>query len=100
MSAHPPSARPRFEWKRPEFLFDAVCAAWVLLIWFWPPAYLTLTVDDSFYYLRIAENVANGLGPTFDGVEPTNGFHPLWMGLLSALALLPLETADAMRLAL
>ncbi len=38
--------------------------------------------DDSFYYFQIAKNAAAGNGVTFDGVEPTNGFHPLWFALL------------------
>ena len=36
-------------------------------------------VDDAFYYFNTARNVTNGLGVTFDGINPTNGFHPLWM---------------------
>lgn len=39
-------------------------------------------LDDSFYYLEVARHVSQGLGSTFDGVEPTNGYHPLWMWLL------------------
>lgn len=39
----------------------------------------TLTYDDGFYYLRIAENVAHGWGSTFDGVNATSGYHPLWL---------------------
>src|SRR5215468_10863838 len=35
--------------------------------------------DDAFYYLRIAGNVMAGRGWTFDGLAPTNGFHPLYM---------------------
>ena len=35
--------------------------------------------DDGFYYFKVAENITNGLGVTFDGINPTNGFHPLWM---------------------
>ncbi len=38
--------------------------------------YLT---DDAFYYFKTAQNIAEGNGITFDGVAPTNGFHPLWM---------------------
>jgi 4-amino-4-deoxy-L-arabinose transferase-like glycosyltransferase len=33
--------------------------------------------DDAFYYLQIASHAARGLGFSFDGVFPTNGFHPL-----------------------
>ncbi len=38
--------------------------------------------DDAFYYLTIARNVAQGQGVTLNGLEPTNGFHPLWAMLL------------------
>jgi hypothetical protein len=38
--------------------------------------------DDQFYYFQIARNVASGRGFTFDGLHPTNGFHPLWQVLL------------------
>lgn len=38
-----------------------------------------LTYDDGFYYLRIAQQIASGAGSTFDGVNPTNGYHPLWL---------------------
>lgn len=38
--------------------------------------------DDSFYYFQIARNIVHGLGSTFDGVNPTNGYHPLWLLVL------------------
>src|ERR1700753_2703072 len=41
--------------------------------------------DDTFYYFAIARNPARGLPPSIDGVNPTNGFHPLWMLVLVAL---------------
>jgi len=46
------------------------------------PAVVNGLLDDSFYYLQVARHVARGLGSSFDGVEPTNGYHPLWMWLL------------------
>ncbi|RMF93722.1 MAG: hypothetical protein D6734_09410 [Candidatus Schekmanbacteria bacterium] len=36
-------------------------------------------VDDAFYYFQTARNIVKGLGSTFDGINPTNGYHPLWM---------------------
>lgn len=42
-------------------------------------------VDDAFYYFKPALNIVNGLGPTFDGENSTNGYHPLWMGILAAI---------------
>jgi hypothetical protein len=47
---------------------------------------LAVIPDDTFYYLKIARNIAGGLGSTFDGENPTNGYHPLWMALLVPLA--------------
>lgn len=35
--------------------------------------------DDAFFYYKIAQNVLAGHGFTFDQVNLTNGFHPLWM---------------------
>lgn len=53
-------------------------------------AYLLLTVpfhispdnfivDEGYFYLQIARNIASGYGSTFNRVMPTNGYHPLWM---------------------
>lgn len=50
------------------------------------PTLIMLNVpDDTFHYLKIAQNIAAGYGSTFDGFHPTNGYHPLWMGLLIPL---------------
>ncbi len=35
--------------------------------------------DDAFYYFKVAQNITEGRGVTFDGIDPTNGYHPLWM---------------------
>lgn len=43
--------------------------------------------DDMFYYLRVAEFIAQGQGSTFDGISSTNGYHPVWMLICSILAL-------------
>ncbi len=37
------------------------------------------TRDDAYYYFKVAQNISEGHGSTFDGVNPTNGYHPLWM---------------------
>lgn len=65
--------------------------AWVLMV---PDQQLFLLWDDSFYYLEIGRNLAHGLGSTFDGLQPTNGYHPLWMAAVTGLfALGPPEPA-------
>lgn len=38
--------------------------------------------DDAFFYFQIARNIAETGRASFDGTDLTNGFHPLWMGLL------------------
>ncbi len=50
-------------------------------------ATLAYSIDDTFYYTRIAEHIAAGHGSTYDGMEATNGYHPLWQGVLAVLAL-------------
>ncbi len=45
------------------------------------------TTDDTFYYLEVARRIVDGEGSTFDGINETNGYHPLWMGLTTALAM-------------
>lgn len=66
-----------------------VFASVVLNIYFiWKPfSYLIThkTPDDTYYYLKIASNFAAGKGITFDGVNPTNGFHPLWFLLITPI---------------
>jgi len=42
--------------------------------------------DDFYYYLKVAQNLAHGAGSTFNGIVPTNGYHPLWFLLLTALS--------------
>ena len=43
------------------------------------PIPIEFKTDDSYFYFKIAQNVVAGLGSTFDGINPTNGYHPLWM---------------------
>jgi hypothetical protein len=38
--------------------------------------------DDAYLCLKIAKNIALGLGPTFDAISYTNGFQPLYVFVL------------------
>lgn len=40
------------------------------------------STDDSYYYYNVARHIVAGDGVTFDGINTTNGFHPLWMLML------------------
>lgn len=42
--------------------------------------------DDTAYFYKIAWHVATGKGLTFDGINQTNGFQPLWLYALVPLA--------------
>jgi len=37
------------------------------------------TRDDAYYYFKVAQNISEGHGSSFDGINKTNGYHPLWM---------------------
>jgi hypothetical protein len=37
------------------------------------------TRDDAYYYFKVAQNITEGHGSTFDGINLSNGYHPLWM---------------------
>ena len=83
----------------------AAVAAFMLglrLVWGSPlPALATGWVpDDAYYYLQPAWMAAHGWGFTFDGLQPSYGFQPLWETLLVALAWLSPDKAVFLRLAL
>jgi len=47
-----------------------------------PLAETSVFQPDSFYYLTVARNSLHTPFYSFDGVHPTNGFHPVWEFLL------------------
>jgi hypothetical protein len=49
-------------------------------------AWTYLFADDAYYYLGVARNIGTGHGSTFSGLTETNGYHPLWELVLSAVA--------------
>lgn len=51
--------------------------------------------DDVFFYLEIADRIVDGEGSTFSGLMPTNGYHPLWMGINVGLRALVGEDPSA-----
>lgn len=87
------AAGPQTAWEgRTSLLAGGLMALglWARLAVAWQPLDVLVTKvlsDDAFYYFKIAEHMAQGLGPTFDGQNLTNGFHPLWALLLSGLSL-------------
>jgi len=51
-----------------------------------PYSIIRILPDDCFYYLKTCQYIAAGQGSTFDGIHLTNGYHPLWMVITTALA--------------
>ena len=46
--------------------------------------YRGAALDDTFYYLEVARNLAAGKFSTFDGgITRTNGYHPVWLLLVT-----------------
>ena len=56
--------------------------------------------DDAFYYFQTAHHIAAGDGSTFDGLHPTNGYHPLWMLALVPFSAIAQDPVAFTRLAL
>jgi hypothetical protein len=48
-------------------------------------AFLGLLEDDYFYYAVVADRLVSLGRLSFDGTTITNGFHPLWFGVVAAL---------------
>lgn len=62
--------------------FAVLTAAYAFLLIRQPSPFFA---DDSFFYLQVGRNLALGHGSTFNGLMPTNGYHPLWMLLCAAV---------------
>lgn len=74
-------------WQRIFIVGLVLCLA-IRLVLAWQPVQelsWRVNADDAYYYFKLAQNIGAGLGATFDGINPTNGFHPLY-----ALLLVPL----------
>jgi hypothetical protein len=74
-----------------------VCAVWVPVLVLWGPAPFTLTFDDAFYYFQIGHEIARGHGSTFNGLDHTNGYHPLWQGICALAFVVGLSGLAAVR---
>lgn len=70
------------------------------MIALWREAPFALTFDDAYYYFGISENLAGGAGSTFDGINPTNGYHPLWMLVSAPVFALGFDGINAVRILL
>ncbi|MGH9237865.1 MAG: glycosyltransferase family 39 protein [Vicinamibacterales bacterium] len=84
----PPESRRR-RWPRLALVSVALVGAALRVGAAWRPISDLLVgavSDDAFYYFTIARNIVAGQGITFDGERVTNGFHPLWLAIVTGLA--------------
>jgi hypothetical protein len=71
-------------WLTALFTFVLVCfPIYIYYRRFRLGAALSFLAADTFYYLSVARNSMGISFYSFDGVHPTNGFHPLWQYLLA-----------------
>lgn len=56
----------------------AVGLGWLVVLVVWSAAPYAASFDDAYYYFTIGRNWANGHASTFDLLDRTNGYHPLW----------------------
>jgi hypothetical protein len=69
-----------------------LCVLAAQALWLTPTELSRLFPDDAYFYMKTAHNIGAGLGSTFDGINATNGYHPLYMGVLVlASKIAPLE---------
>lgn len=68
----------------PVLFFGALSLIVANLLMFAPmrEVVLRFVPDDAFYYFGIARQWSHYGFSTFDGINPTNGYHPLWQWLL------------------
>jgi hypothetical protein len=74
-------------WPKSWSIFIALIIALipiVVALVYHPPQLTGLFYDDAYYYFKTADNFVTGHKISFDGVNSTNGFHPLWF-LISVL---------------
>jgi hypothetical protein len=85
MKQTPTDSRFRWPFSKDGYLPEIIIISLVLLASFYvafsPANSLTnwYNNDDGFFYFKVAQNIVAGHGVTFDGINATNGFHPLWM---------------------
>ncbi|MBI5375158.1 MAG: hypothetical protein HZA77_06965 [Candidatus Schekmanbacteria bacterium] len=60
-------------------LASVTLAVRLLFSWLDMSFLLSRVVDDAFYYFKTAHYIVTEGISTFDGINLTNGYHPLWM---------------------
>jgi hypothetical protein len=82
-----PKQERLLQWKvaLPIIVLAAYFAALMVHFAYRGDLYLSFFVDDFFYYLVVAKNLALHGASTFNGLQATNGYHPLWLLTIALL---------------
>lgn len=70
---------------------------WFVVFVFWRPAPFAASFDDAYYYFAIGRNWAQGHISTFDLLDRTNGYHPMWQLISTLPYLIGLDGTAAVR---
>ena len=62
-------------------LFGILCARSLFLQHL--SVHRTAFQDDAYYYFLVARHLVSSGQSTFDGITLTNGYHPLWLGIVA-----------------
>ena len=74
-----------------------IAIGWFVVFVFWRPAPFAASFDDAYYYFAIGRNWAQGHVSTFDLIDRTNGYHPLWQLICTVPYLLGIDGTAAVR---
>ncbi len=73
----------------PIGLLALVSLSFIGMVIFYPPlVWVDTLLDDAYYYLGVARNISLGHGSTFVQPFETNGYHPLWLLILTGMSYL------------
>lgn len=76
---------PRWTIALPIIVLGAYLVALMIRFAYKGDLYLSFFVDDFFFYLVVAKNLAFHGASTFNGLQTTNGYHPLWLLTITLL---------------
>ncbi|MBD3371304.1 MAG: hypothetical protein GF403_01155 [Candidatus Coatesbacteria bacterium] len=94
MSTSLNSSKPRHRW----VLYAALAAALILAL-VYAELFMWNSVDDTYIFLRYADNWLSGHGPVYNPGERVEGYtSPLWLLLLTGLTGLGLPGPVAVKL--
>ncbi|MFX1257906.1 MAG: glycosyltransferase family 39 protein, partial [Promethearchaeota archaeon] len=88
----------KFNFKFIHYIYFSYFILLGIIVFFPLDFILILIPDDSFYYFETAKNVALYGNVSFDNINKTNGFQPLWLLILIPIFWLKLDCISTLRI--